>query len=117
MASFISLCGLTPMHDYAKMAVKKSLPRCIAFYDRIPIDSLTIPNSNAMHFGKKFLAAILSVIDLLAILRKSLDRALFLYNFIREVRSSGVRGSITIMHIRKFFKLHHNIVRFRFFPE
>ena len=38
-------------------------------------------------------------IDLLAILQKSLDRALFLYNFIREVRSNGVRGSITIMHI------------------
>ena len=56
-------------------------------------------------------------IDLLAILRKSLDRALFLYNFIREVRSSGVRGSITIVHIRKFYKLYHNIVRFRFFPR
>ena len=57
-------------------------------------------------------------IDLLAILQKSLDRALFLYNFIREVRSSGVRiGSITIMHVRNFFKLHHNIVRFRFFPR
>ena len=35
----------------------------------------------------------------------------------REVRSSGVRGSITIMHIRKFFKSKHNIVRFRFFPR
>ena len=56
-------------------------------------------------------------IDLLAILQKSLDRALFLYKFIREVRSSGVRGSITIMHIRKFFKLHHNIVLFRIFPR
>ena len=56
-------------------------------------------------------------IDLLATLEKSLDRALFLYNFIREVRSSGVRGSITIMHIRKFFKVHHNIVRFRFFSR
>ena len=56
-------------------------------------------------------------IDLLAILQKSLDRALFLYNFIRKVRSSGARASITIMHIRKFFKLHHNIVRFRFFPR
>ena len=56
-------------------------------------------------------------IDLLAILRKSLDRALFLYNFIRKVRSSGVRDSITIMHIRKFLKLQHNMVRFRFFPR
>ena len=25
--------------------------------------------------------------------------------FIREVRSSGVRASITIVHIRKFFKM------------
>ena len=33
-------------------------------------------------------------VDLLAILKKSLDRALFLYNFIRELRSSGVRASI-----------------------
>ena len=57
------------------------------------------------------------IIDLLAILQRSLDRALFLYNFIREVRSSGVRGSTTIMHIRKFLKLHHDIVRFRFFPR
>ena len=56
-------------------------------------------------------------IDLLAVLQKSLDRALFLYNLIREARSSGVRCSITIMHIRKFFKLHHNIVRFRLFPR
>ena len=53
--------------------------------------------------------------DLLATLQKSLDRTLFLYNFICQVRSSGVRGFITIMHIRKFFKLHNNIVRFRFF--
>ena len=58
-----------------------------------------------------------NTIDLLAILQKSLDRALFLYNFIREVRRSGVRGSITIMQIRKFFRLHHNIVRFRLFPR
>ena len=45
-----------------KMAAKNFLPRCIAFYNRIPIDSLAIPNSNAMHLGKKFLAAIFSVI-------------------------------------------------------
>ena len=56
-------------------------------------------------------------IDLLAILQKSLDRALFLYNFIREVRSSGGRASIPIVHIRKFFKMHHNNVRFRLFPR
>ena len=44
-------------------------------------------------------------IDLLAIVQKSLDQALFFYNFIREVRSSGVRASIPIVDIRKFFKM------------
>ena len=53
--------------------------------------------------------------DLLAIQEKSLDRALLLYIFIREVRSSGVRASITIVHIRKFYKTQQCIVRLRFF--
>ena len=44
-------------------------------------------------------------IDLLAILEKSLDRALFLYIFIPEVRSSGIRASITVVHIRKFYEV------------
>ena len=44
-------------------------------------------------------------IDLLAVQQKSLDRALFLYNFIHEIRSSGVRASITIVHVRKFYKM------------
>ena len=44
-------------------------------------------------------------IDLLAILQKSLDRALFLYIFIHEVRLSGVRASFSIVHIRKFYKM------------
>ena len=44
------------------MAARNFLPRCTAFYNRIPIDSLTIPDSNTMHLGKKFLAAIFSVI-------------------------------------------------------
>ena len=44
------------------------------------------------------------IIDLLANLQKSLYRALFLYNFIREVRSRGVRAFITIVQIRKFYK-------------
>ena len=49
--------------------------------------------------------AYLVLIDLLAILQKSLDRALSLYIFIRKVRLSGVRSSITIVHIRKFHKM------------
>ena len=40
-----------------------------------------------------------SAIDLLAIQQKSLDRALFLYIFINKIQSSGVRASITIVHI------------------
>ena len=47
----------------------------------------------------------LLAIDLLAIQQKSLDRALFLYIFIYEIRPSGVRASITIVHIRKFYKM------------
>ena len=35
---------------------------------------------------------------LLGILQKSLDRALSLCNFIHEVRSSGVRANISIVH-------------------
>ena len=44
-------------------------------------------------------------IDLLAILQKSLDRAIFLYILIPEVRLSDVRASIAIVHIRKFYKM------------
>ena len=44
-------------------------------------------------------------IDPLAILQKSLDRALFSYIFIHEVRLSGVMASIAIVHIRKFYKI------------
>ena len=56
-----------------------------------------------------------TVIDLLAIPQNSLDRAIFSYIFIREVRSSDVRASIAIVHIQKFYKMHKKIVRFRFF--
>ena len=45
------------------------------------------------------------LIDLLAILQKSLDRATFLYIFMRKLRLNGVRASITIVHVRKFYKL------------
>ena len=46
---------------------------------------------------------ICSLLDLLAILQKSLDRAIFLYIFIHKIRLSGVRTSISIVHIRKFY--------------
>ena len=46
-----------------------------------------------------------ALIDLLDILQKSPDLALFLYHFIREIRLSGVRASITSVHIRKFYRM------------
>ena len=46
----------------------------------------------------------LHYIDLLAVLEKGLDRALFLYIFMHEIRLSGVRASITVVYIRKFYK-------------
>ena len=54
--------------------------------------------------GACFARCLHQTIDLLAILQKSLDRAIFLYNFIHEARQSGVTASITIVHIRKFYK-------------
>ena len=78
--------------------------------------------SAAVHYTvsiSKICAAIFSLgtlsnhpIDLFAILRESLDRALFLYIFIRGARSRGVRTSASIMHIRKFYKMYQDIVRF-----
>ena len=56
-------------------------------------------------------------IDLLAIQQKSLDRALSLYSFINVIRSSGVRASITIVYIRRFYKMWQSIVRLRFFSR
>ena len=41
-----------------QMAAMNFLPRCTVFFDRIPIESLRIRNSNAMYLGKKFPDAI-----------------------------------------------------------
>ena len=49
--------------------------------------------------------ASVSVIDLIAILQKSLDRAIFLYIFIHEIRLSGVRASISIVRIQEFYQV------------
>ena len=46
------------------------------------------------------------LIDLVAILQKSLDRVIFFCIFARVARMSGVRASLAIVHIRKFFKRH-----------
>ena len=44
------------------MAARNFLPRCTAFFNPIPIESLKICDSNAMHLGKKLLAAIFSAL-------------------------------------------------------
>ena len=62
---------------------------------------MLIYHLNAKLEMKLFLANHKSI-DLLAILQKSLDRALSLCNSISEVRLSAVRASITIVHIRTF---------------
>ena len=58
-----------------------------------------------INIGKTLNYRIQELMDLLTIQQMSLDRALFLYIFIREVRLNGVRISITIVHIRKFYKM------------
>ena len=51
------------------------------------VSATTVKMNSFFRFGQ---------IDLLAIQQKSLDRALFLYIFIMEILSSGVRASITV---------------------
>ena len=48
--------------NYAKDGDEEFLPRCNAFVNRIPVEPLRIRNKNAMHLGKKFLAAIFTLI-------------------------------------------------------
>ena len=50
------------------MAARNFLPRCTAFFNRIPMESLKICYSNAVHLGKKFLAAIFSAIHFLCLI-------------------------------------------------
>ena len=72
--------------------------------------SLMLPRIiSDFHLLVKFM---LQIIDLLAILQTNLDRALFSNFFIQDVRSSGDRASITLVQVRKFYKVHQNIVRF-----
>ena len=52
----------SPLTITLKMAARSFLPRCIAFFNQIPIGSSKIRNSNAMRPGRKFLAAIFSLI-------------------------------------------------------
>ena len=48
--------------DYTKDGGKEFLSRCTVFYLQIPNNSVGIRLKNAMHLGRKFLAAIFSAI-------------------------------------------------------
>lgn len=62
-----------------------------------------------------FTASLQGWIDLFVVLKKSLDRAMFLCICIQSVRLDGVRASITIVYVQKFYKMHETNVRFRVF--
>ena len=48
----------------------------------------------------------MDLIDLSVVLSKSLDRTAFLLIFIQSARLSGVRASITVVRIRKVYKMY-----------
>ena len=50
------------INDCAKDGGEGLLPRCTAFYTRIPIESSKIRDSNAKHLGNELLAVIFSAI-------------------------------------------------------
>ena len=88
--------GFVPFkRDMNCMLKANSILYCFKFI----IHTKDFEKTNFKNFSLK------AAIDLLAILQKSLDRALFLYISIHEIRSSGVRTSITFVHIRKFYKM------------
>ena len=65
---------------------------------------LCLKNASVSSIYQSFLP-----IDLLAIQQQRLDRALFLYIFIHEIRLSGVRASITIA----YSKILQNMAKYR----
>ena len=62
------------------MGARNFLPRCTALFNRIPIESLKICHSNAVHVGKKFLAAIVSAILYCGRFDECLETTFFLYS-------------------------------------
>ena len=85
--------------------------RCLPVWQCIHTNSINISPENSVNSMKSKgwfpLSRIFRAdgIDHLAILQKSLDRATFLYIFMRKVRLNGARAWITIVHVRKFYKL------------
>ena len=75
------------------MAVRNFLPRCLAFFNRIPTESLKICHLNAMHLGKKFLATIFSVI-----LYAECSRKFPLETVLRHVNKQKIVTFLTFHH-------------------
>ena len=83
-------------------------------------DDLKLTTS-LVKFNKKYVAwmattgrATFALIRPFSYSRKKPGSSVIFIYFMQDVRSSAVRPSIAIVRIRKFFKLHQNIVRFRF---
>ena len=73
----------------------------------LPIFNLSksIPRFKAPQESKGIYTHLFTVMWVHYVFCESLDRAIFLYIFMREVRLNGVRASITTVHIRKFYKM------------
>ena len=90
-------CGILGWMVLRKNCIlkRKDVSRSLSVHQSINSDNYESAISLVCHY----------LIDLLAILRKILDRAIFLNISMHEVRLSGVRGSMSIVHIRKFQKM------------
>ena len=100
------------MGNEAVQVLKLALISFRAFRNFFCSDSRFEPIIDSWFIGLEFMSTYSQLqfveeleIDLLAILRKSLDRAVSLYIFIREVRLSGARVSIIIFRIRELYKM------------
>ena len=82
--------------DYAKDGGEEFLPRCIAFYNRIPIDSLTILLQTQFDLGNALLAAIFSAIVYCSRARLRLTKDLVIF-FLRDENQRYVVPALCTM--------------------
>ena len=87
------------------MAARNFLPRCNAFFYRIPIESLKICDSNEMHLGTKFLAAIFS-----AILYCSYVRAIHCTFIAMGLNIFGISLKIDVAYLSREVKRSMHVV-------
>ena len=75
------------------MAAKNVLPRCTAPFNRIPRESSRIRNLNAVHLGKKFLAAIFNIIVYRKILSRN-DQFSLSGHYFKSHNGLSLKGSV-----------------------